>query len=730
MNLSQLETLPALENPFFHRGPIRDHRYFFGRGEEIRRTLQMLRNGQCISIVGPRRIGKTSLLFHLCDLEVQQRHSLGKEYLFVYIDCQGLGDLDKSLFYQWLWQEVKRELAKRGKVGNWVEDIYSFRDFRETMITLYNEGYKPVFFFDEFEIIARNANLDQDLFSDLRSLAPDVIYTTVSADSLFDLTYANKSVLSSPFFNIFVEIPLSFLKPKEAEEMVLGLLEITGADNLFTQEDLTFVFEIGGYYPFFLQLACYYLFEQKIERQDLTPADYDGTRQRYSADAERHFMYLWKNLSDKDQEALRLASQGRSTQYDEEQEKNLGKKGLLYNNSVFSSVVAEFARKQAKEVIQKPVEAIQKPIETGICQLSISCSKYGWVSVRVGGSLLYEGDSDRVLQPSLIDHLDRRITDSFRLASWRFHIKNIGQELFDDLILNRPEIARGYQRAVGYVDQAALSLALHAPRHFLRLPFEAIHSEEDNEYICLKHPIYRVITDCFFSKEPLSMALINRLNSQGEGFRALVVASNTWRTPTEQIPGVEEEVKQVSELLQKHGFDVCTLSTDEATEERVRAELSQKDYLLFHYAGHGSFCPDSPEESALYFWAGAKGSSEVKRLTASQLVNLVQDSSLRFVYLSSCWGAHTASTVALLDDDFLGVMDGMVIGGIPAVLGFRWPASDNGAKWLAHSFYSAWLVEGKRLDQALLAARRTVAYRLGRDERAWFSPILTMHTVA
>ena len=98
----------------------------------------------------------------------------------------------------------------------------------------------------------------------------------------------------------------------------------------------------------------------------------------------------------------------------------------------------------------------------------------------------------------------------------------------------------------------------------------------------------------------------------------------------------------------------------------------------------------------------------------------------RFVYLSSCRGAQTAPPDVLLDDDFLGVMDGLVMGGVPAVLGFRWPVSDGGAQLLAQSLYTAWLERGTRLDKALCEARRTVADQRGRDERAWFSPILVM----
>jgi class 3 adenylate cyclase len=45
------------ENPYYHRGPIRDARYFYGRARETALALQMVKNRQSVSVVGPRRIG-------------------------------------------------------------------------------------------------------------------------------------------------------------------------------------------------------------------------------------------------------------------------------------------------------------------------------------------------------------------------------------------------------------------------------------------------------------------------------------------------------------------------------------------------------------------------------------------------------------------------------------------------------------------------------------------------
>ena len=52
-------------NPYWHRKEIRDPACFFGRSREIQGALSVLPNSQCISLVGPRHIGKTSLLHYI-----------------------------------------------------------------------------------------------------------------------------------------------------------------------------------------------------------------------------------------------------------------------------------------------------------------------------------------------------------------------------------------------------------------------------------------------------------------------------------------------------------------------------------------------------------------------------------------------------------------------------------------------------------------------------------------
>ena len=72
--------LPAggvpVRNPLWHRGPIRDPAFFTGHASEVRTALSLLPNGQSISLVGPRHIGKTSLLYYISNPTILEAAAL------------------------------------------------------------------------------------------------------------------------------------------------------------------------------------------------------------------------------------------------------------------------------------------------------------------------------------------------------------------------------------------------------------------------------------------------------------------------------------------------------------------------------------------------------------------------------------------------------------------------------------------------------------------------------
>ena len=301
----------AEPNPFFHRGPIRDPTYFFGREHETGQALSLLGNSQSISLVGQRRIGRTSFLFHISDPEVLSQHSLSlDEYLFVYVDCGGLGGLDQPNLYRVLLEEVGDALAEA--VSNLsplaaLEDTQpmTYRAFERAIRGLVREGWKPIIFLDEFDLMAQNPHLDPDFFSGLRALAAKypIAYVTASKRPLLELTYADTSTLSSPFFNIFASVRLG-LFPKEVSCELLVELASNGGVT-FAGPTVDFLLDLAGPHPLFLQIAGFHAFElQHARASSLGDAEYPELRDRFCASVEDHFGYYWRNLSPAEQRGL------------------------------------------------------------------------------------------------------------------------------------------------------------------------------------------------------------------------------------------------------------------------------------------------------------------------------------------------------------------------------------------------------------------------------------------
>ena len=99
----------GVDNPFFHRGAIRHVEDFVGREAELTQMLGLLRNGQSISLIGPRRIGKSSLLLHIGNASVRAPFQLDPPHsLFVLLDCQELAGSPPEEVYE-LLLELNRE---------------------------------------------------------------------------------------------------------------------------------------------------------------------------------------------------------------------------------------------------------------------------------------------------------------------------------------------------------------------------------------------------------------------------------------------------------------------------------------------------------------------------------------------------------------------------------------------------------------------------------------------
>ncbi len=173
-----------LPNPFTQRGAIRDPGQFFGRQAELNQIFSCIGKMQSVSVVGERRIGKSSLLHYVC--QKGQSHAPRGAGL-VYLGVQRVRH--EADFYTRLLEEV----GSRGS---------TFRDLESTL-----RGKQVVVCLDEFEQVAGNEAFSESFFDGLRSLAQDgLALVTASQHSLFDLC-RDKKFAGSQFWNIFHHRP-------------------------------------------------------------------------------------------------------------------------------------------------------------------------------------------------------------------------------------------------------------------------------------------------------------------------------------------------------------------------------------------------------------------------------------------------------------------------------------------------------------------------------------------
>jgi tRNA A-37 threonylcarbamoyl transferase component Bud32 len=289
-------------NPYLSRGPVRSQEMFFGRTLELREIANFLRGNQSVSIVGPRKVGKTSLLFHLMRPHVYEELGIPGGTLICYLDCEVFGGESAAEVFQQFAAELRGEIESRGLPEEPALESAcrepSRLAFEAALRALNRRGLPVVIILDEFERLSANPNLDVHFFNALRSIAGrfQLAFVTASASPLIDLTYSGKSqeILSSPFFNIFAPIFLGLLPEPDARDLIFQPSELAGKP--FPLEIQNFLYEYSGGHPLILQVACFHAFTLSVFRDEI--------EKRTAQEMQAHFEYSWRNLSEEQQRIL------------------------------------------------------------------------------------------------------------------------------------------------------------------------------------------------------------------------------------------------------------------------------------------------------------------------------------------------------------------------------------------------------------------------------------------
>lgn len=244
--VSDLHVRPQVApNPFIWRGGITRAEDFFDRDSEQRILRAYLHGRQNCQIVGPRRIGKTSLLRQI----ERAAPAWEQRAVVAYLDLQdprcftlvGWFTLAAS---QFLWLKVPATLA----------------EFSDCIDDTLSHGLRPVLCLDEFEeLTARRTEFGRDFFLTLRSCAQSGLsIVTASRRLLSELT--ERGDPSSPFYNTFPVSRLGPFDPQNARDFVN--LHRYGVP-VFTPRERDAILDFAKGNPLALQVACFHLLEAK-----------------------------------------------------------------------------------------------------------------------------------------------------------------------------------------------------------------------------------------------------------------------------------------------------------------------------------------------------------------------------------------------------------------------------------------------------------------------------------
>jgi AAA+ ATPase superfamily predicted ATPase len=237
-----------MPNPFFYGGRV-DPSQFVGREQELRNIFNCLETAhtgqmQSVSIVGPHRIGRSSLLYYVVSKYSGYLQN-SNSYRFAYISLHDADCHTPNRLLQKILQELK--INSKGR-----KSTTSPSEFQDALKILQKQRVKPVVCLDEFEELIQTGAFENEFFDSWRHLMSnsEIAFVIASTRFLNELVAPDK--YTSSFFNIFTVMELGEFTEDDANQIIQrGRV----SDRPFDSDDVKYMRRFGGKHPYKLQLA-------------------------------------------------------------------------------------------------------------------------------------------------------------------------------------------------------------------------------------------------------------------------------------------------------------------------------------------------------------------------------------------------------------------------------------------------------------------------------------------
>ncbi len=301
-----------IPNPYVTGAPLRpDSPLFVGRAEELALLRAALVKGSespAVVLTGPKRMGKTSLLYRM-------QAALGDSFAPVYLDMQGMGFAPGigGLLAD-MAGEVARTLGLNGApatVDTHNPDFFT-HDFLPRVRAALG-GRRLLLLLDEFEELdarVQRGLLPDEFFAYLRHLMQhqaQVAWVFVGTQALATLPAAHWAELFSGAIHRAVGLLDEANAARLIVEPVRGFLEY---DDLAVDK----ILRLTAGHPYFVQVLCHaVIFDANRERRMVVTADEVETAVARTLEmSEAHLLSLWRELAPAERAAVREVALGQS----------------------------------------------------------------------------------------------------------------------------------------------------------------------------------------------------------------------------------------------------------------------------------------------------------------------------------------------------------------------------------------------------------------------------------
>ncbi len=292
-------------NPY-SRLPVHEQAMFFGRSQELLNIYELLRAGVGnIWLMGQKRVGKTSLLFHLKNYYLKDRG-----FVLAFVDFQLLGNVATSNLFFEIANAVYNELQADPRIGDLgapLAGVFAHQPPLQLIAYLTSiqsrlGANRLVLLLDEFSRTTDaylQGDINRSFFDEWRGLiqatAPQISYLTVfQQQSYQSLSLHAQQEANDPSWHL-MELGERLVLKSLSHQDVRRLIEWPMRNFLeYTPETVEHVAQLTGGNPFLIQAFCFKLTAHmaRNDRRQVEPADIEAVRLEFMQPTESVFAHF------------------------------------------------------------------------------------------------------------------------------------------------------------------------------------------------------------------------------------------------------------------------------------------------------------------------------------------------------------------------------------------------------------------------------------------------------